>query len=153
MNMAFSCIVYGEEDDADDDRVEDAELETHPDEAQEHGGIQADVGEIKVFWYFERWYYPTQKSHGHGGCWVHSEATSRGIEVLEGLFTTVPFKDADADDDDAGTEANLSEQATVRGDQIAVLVFRHSGAGQQDQAGERERGELAGESANERMRE
>lgn len=130
MNMAFSCIVYGEEDDADDDRVEDAELETHPDEAQEHGGIQADVGEIKVFWYFERWYYPTQKSHGHGGCWVHSEATSRGIEVLEGLFTTVPFKDADADDDDAGTEANLSEQATVRGDQIAVLVFRHSGAGQ-----------------------
>lgn len=41
--------MYWEEDDADDDAVEDGELETHLEEAEEHNGVEADVVDVELF--------------------------------------------------------------------------------------------------------
>jgi hypothetical protein len=49
-SLIFSCgVVYGEKDDADDDTVEDGELETHLEEAEEHHRVEADVVDVELF--------------------------------------------------------------------------------------------------------
>jgi hypothetical protein len=48
--VAAGGIVYWEEDDADDDAVEETELESHLEEAEEHDCVEADVVDVKLLW-------------------------------------------------------------------------------------------------------
>lgn len=56
---------------------------------------------------------------------VHFQATSWRVQVLQGLFPSVPLKDAQAHNTDTGTEAYLGHQSIEGGHQIAGVVIRH----------------------------
>lgn len=56
---------------------------------------------------------------------LHLQPTSWRVQVLQGLFPSVPLKDAQADNTDTGTEAYLGHQSIEGRHQIAGFDIRH----------------------------